>query len=320
MGVGVGALNLAPTRDYLLLMDASSFAHRAFHAYPRLARHSDGMQTGMLYGFCNTMLKLFWLNYTAIGRLPRYGAVILDVRGKNWRHAIFPDYKAQRQPYDPDLEVQLPWIRTIAEAFKIPCIGLAGYEADDLIASYAIAAERDMVDVVIASSDKDLYQLVHVGDEARCIVYDSMKDKGPDDRDNALVGPHEVYAKFGVMPHQIGDLLALTGDTVDNVPGIKGFGPKTAARLLEQFNDLDGIFEEAMWGDEKFSPKEHAKLIGHRTDVELSRRLVALSEDVPLEIPVEDLWLYPPEARVLRALFMDLEFHSLVEKVDRPAK
>lgn len=314
-------MSLRPSGDYLLLVDGSSFIHRNYHALPRLTRQSDGMQTGALYGFCNSMLKMFRLNWTAIDALPRYGAVVLDHRGKNWRHNIFPDYKGNRKGYDADLEVQLPHIPTIAEAFRVPCICIPGYEADDVIATYCAAAEESGLDVVIASSDKDLMQLVAEDKLGRTIMYDGMKDKGRDDCAGALVGEQQVYAKLGVWPHQVGDFLAITGDSVDNVPGVPGIGQKGAAKLLAKFGDLDRIFAEAAWGPDEFhTAKEHEKILTHMSDIRISRELVRLDYAVPIELSIDDLHLKPAASHTLRGLMMDFEFMSLVDKVDRPAR
>lgn len=312
--------HLRPRGDYLLLIDASSFMHRMFHALPKLTRRSDGLQTGALNGFCNTMLKLYRLNWSPIGSLPRYGIVVLDHRSKNWRHTIYPEYKAQRPPYDPDLEAQLPWIKTIAETFGVPCLGMEGYEADDIIATYVMKAEEYGVDVVIASSDKDLGQLVWNDEAHMTIMYDSMKDKGPDDNAGALLGPAEITEKFGVPPLQIADFLSLTGDTVDNVPGVPGFGPKTAIRLLQEFGGLQQIIDEANWGPERFKQKEYEKIVDNMDAIKLSRRLVELHTEVPVELEIDDCYLKPVQSHVLRGLLMDLEFMNLLDKVDRPPR
>lgn len=309
-------MSIAPSGDYLLIIDASSFIHRAFHALPRLKRRSDDLPTGALHGFCWTMLKQTRLNYTPIGRLPTHCVVVCDTRGKNFRHEIYPEYKANRSSYDIELEQQLPWIPTIAEAFGLPCIGMAGWEADDIIATYCAKAEMSGLNVVVASSDKDLCQLVY-GGEPSVIMYDAMKDKGRDNNDGALIGPHEVREKFGVSPMQMIDYQAMVGDTVDNVPGIPSIGPKSAARLLQEFGTLDAIFEEASWDDSRFKPKEHAALLKYRDQALLSRELVSLSTEVPVEVDVEDLRVSHVRSHQIRALLIDLEFMSLIEAVDR---
>lgn len=311
--------DLKPKGDYLLLIDASSFIHRSYHALAKSTRSTDGLQTGALAGFTNTLLKLVRLNWTPLDRLPSHCAVILDVRGKNWRHDLYGQYKATRAPYEADLEAQLPHIPLIAEAFNIPCIGVAGYEADDVLASYAAAA--DYLDVVIASSDKDMAGCVSVeADEPSLILYDSMRDKGRDENEDCLIGPHEVYRKWGIMPWQMADFQALMGDAVDNIPGVPGFGQKTAARLINEFGSIENLIDEAEWDEAKFKAKEHAKIIEFKDDILLSRKLVELKTDVPLPIEVDDLVLREAPSYQLRSLMIDYEFMHLVDRVDRPAR
>lgn len=316
-------MDLRPRGDFLLLIDGSSFIHRAFHALPKLTRETDGLQVGSLYGFANSLFKLTRLNWSAIERLPAFAAVIMDHRSKNHRHEIYPEYKAQRAPYDPDLLAQLPHIPVIAEAFGLRCVAVEGVEADDIIATYAKISEQEGISCVIASSDKDLFQLIGVDDDngTATIAYDGLKDRGRDDCSEALVGPHEVYRKMGVMPYQVRDLLALTGDSVDNVPGAAGIGIKTAARLLNDIGDLDAILDAADWEPEKFkTPKECEKIIASKREILLSRDLVSLREDVPVEFSIDDFVVPQVDSFTLRAMLMDYGFMSLMEKVDRPPK
>ena len=322
MGSGVLELrDLRPTGSYLLLVDASSFIHRNYHALPKLTRQRDGLETGALYGFTNTMLKLFWLNWSAINRLPTHGAVILDHRGKNWRHDIYPLYKEQRKPYEPQLLEQLPLIPSIAEAFNVPAIGVAGYEADDVIATYVQMGEDAGLDVVVASSDKDLMQLVRCEDGPWTIMYDGMKDKGRDDCAGALIGPHEVFDKLGVMPDRVADFLALTGDAVDNVPGVPGVGPKTAARVLADMGSLNDVLDAAAWETGRFKTvREAAAIDANSREVRMSRQLVDLDYSVPVPLDVDSLEIRQPDAFALRGLMIEMEFNSLVERVDRPAR
>lgn len=314
---------MKPSGDYLLLVDGSSFIHRNYHALPRLTRRSDGLQTGALYGFANSMMKMFWLNWTAIGRLPTHGAVILDTRGPNWRHEIFPAYKQQRKPYEPELLEQLPYIPEIAAAFNVSSIGVAGYEADDLIATYARLAADDGLDVVIASSDKDLSQLVYTSGTPITFMYDQMKDKGQDNCADAMIDEEAVFKRHGVWPDQIADMLALTGDSVDNVPGVAGVGPKTAAKILSGFPSLDAALDAAEWGDgvEIFGTEKIMTAVGDAVrTVAMSRKLVALDDNVPVERGIDDLRLESAAPYVIRGVMMDFEFASLVERVDRPKR
>ncbi len=201
-----------PTRDYLLLIDGSSFIHRNYHALPKLTRQTDGLQTGALYGLANTLLKLLRLNWTAIERLPKYAAMTLDVRGPNWRHQVFPEYKAQRKPYEADLLVQLPHIPTMAAGVNVPSIGVPGYEADDIIATYVKLADEAGVDTVIATSDK---RSIPAGRRVRrrhvVIIYDSMKDKGRKTARTPWSATRSSNAKMGVWPTHVADFLGADG-------------------------------------------------------------------------------------------------------------
>lgn len=316
-------MDLRPRGDFVLLIDASSFIHRAYHAMPKLTRQSDGLQTGALYGLTNSIFKMIRLNWTAIERLPAFCAVIMDHRSKNWRHDIYPDYKAQRNPYETDLLAQLPHIPIISDAFGLKCVSMEGFEADDIIATYARIADEEGLDCVIASSDKDLCQLIGINDDngTVSILYDSMKDKGREDCAEALIGPHEVFRKMGVMPYQVRDFLSLTGDAVDNVPGAPGIGAKTAARLINEIGDLDTILEAADWEPEKFkTPKECEKIVVAKREILLSRDLVALRDDAPVELMIDDFVVPQVDSFTLRGMLMDYEFMSLIEKVDRPPR
>lgn len=307
---------LAPQDNFLLLIDASSYIHRAYHALPKTLRRRDHLNTGALAGFCNTMLKILRLNWTPIGRRPSHVAMVLDVRGKNFRHDLYPLYKANRAGYEPELEEQLPWLPPIAKAFNVESIGLQGYEADDIIATYCRLAKEDGLDVVIASSDKDLYQLIEIESDRKTVMYDAMKDKGRDDNVASLIGPHQVYEKFGVWPSQMVDLQAIVGDKVDNIPGVPSLGPKSAATLLAQFGDVISMLDEADWGDDAFKNKKwHGKIVEHRDDILISRQLVELDQRVPLELEVDDLFVKSARERDLEALFNDLEFAHLIRKI-----
>lgn len=312
-------MSLAPKNDFLLLIDASSYIHRAFHALPRTVRQSDGLPTGALAGFCNSLLKLTRLNWTAINRLPRYAAIVCDYRGRNFRHDLHPEYKANRKSYDEALLQQLPWIEPIARAFALPVIMVPGYEADDVIATYCEAATWEGIDVVVAASDKDMYQLVTVEDDYRIILYDAMRDKREDER-SPLIGPDEVYSKFGVYPRKMVDVQALIGDSVDNVPGVPKIGPKTAARLINQFNDVFTLIDEADWGNEDIPKKDIARIIEHKDQILLSRKLVTLNREVPVPFDIAQLELEIAPSFELRSLLMDLEFVHLVDRVDRPVR
>lgn len=305
-----------PDGDFLLLVDASSYFHRAYHAAAKTVRRADGQETGAIINFCWSMMKLLRLNRTAIGRRPSHAAIICDTRGKNFRHTIFPGYKANRAEYEDGLESQLHFIPTAADAFNLPCIGLDGYEADDIIATYADLAPREDLNVVIASSDKDLMQMV----SESVFMYDAMKDRdfehGRYDASNSIIDIDAVRAKWGVWPWEMIDFQALVGDAVDNVPGVYGIGPKKAAALIKKFGTVEAIIEAADWGPEGFNPKEHAAIVDSIEEIAMSKRLVELARNAPLELGVDDLRLHEADVRKLKAFFMDLEAPQLARRVD----
>src|ERR1700748_388995 len=215
------AAKLPGKGDHVFLVDGSSYIFRAYHALPPLTRKSDGLQVNAVLGFCNMLWKL--LAEMKPDEKPTHLAVVFDKSEKTFRTDFYPDYKAHRPDAPADLIPQFPLIREAVHAFEIPCLEQAGYEADDLIATYARLACEAKATTTIVSSDKDLMQLVN-----DCVVmYDTMKDK--------RIGRAEVIEKFGVGPEKVIEVQALIGDTSDNVPGVPGIGPKTAAELITQF-------------------------------------------------------------------------------------
>ncbi len=206
--------------DHLFLVDGSGFIFRAFHAIPPLNRKSDGLPVNAVSGFCNMLWKLLTdARDTSVGVTPTHFAVIFDYSSKTFRNELYDLYKANRSAPPEDLIPQFGLIRHATRAFNLPCIEKEGFEADDLIATYARLAEKAGASVTIISSDKDLMQLV----TPNVSMYDSMKDK--------QISIPEVIEKWGVPPEKMIDLQAMTGDSTDNVPGIPGIGPKTAAQL-----------------------------------------------------------------------------------------
>jgi DNA polymerase-1 len=309
-----------PKGRYLLLIDASSYIHRAHHVLPAVTRRVDNMSTGALSGFCHSLLKLLRLNWTPIRSLPTYAAVICDYRGKNFRHEFFPEYKAQRKPYDAGLEQQLPWIDKVSSYFNVPAITMKGYEADDLIATYTRMAVEAGIEVVIASSDKDLLQFVMDDERGLVLMYDAMKDKGPEDNASAMIGPEQVMKKYGIPPSKMLDYQALTGDPVDNIPGAKGIGEVGAKKLMSEFPDVFAIIDEAEWDSSRFPPRIHKLIIESKDNILLSRRLAAMDDNIPVELGLNDLRTRPISAMRLRELFKELEFVHLLGKIDRPTK
>lgn len=252
--------------DHLFLVDGSGFIFRAFHALPPLTRKSDGLPVGAVSGFCNMLWKLLTsARDTSVGVTPTHFAVIFDYSSKTFRKEIFPEYKANRSAPPEELIPQFGLIREATRAFNLPCIETDGFEADDIIATYARQAEAAGSDVTIISSDKDLMQLV----TPMVHMYDSMKDK--------QIGIPDVVEKWGVPPEKMIDLQAMTGDSVDNVPGIPGIGPKTAAQLLEEFGDLDTLL--ARVGEIK-QQKRRENIIANAELARISRHLVTLRTDI----------------------------------------
>ena len=213
--------------DHLFLVDGSGYIFRAYHALPPLTRKSDGLPVGAVSGFCNMLWKLMVSSRdTSVGVTPTHFAVIFDYSSKTFRNELYPEYKANRSAPPEDLVPQFAVIREATRAFDLPCIEMEGFEADDLIATYARLAREAGADVTVISSDKDLMQLVG----PQVSMYDSMKDR--------QIGVPEVIEKWGVPPEKMIDLQALTGDSVDNVPGVPGIGEKAAAQLLSELPSL----------------------------------------------------------------------------------
>lgn len=287
--------------DHLFLVDGSGFIFRAFHALPPLTRKSDGLPVGAVSGFCNMLWKLLTdARDTNVGVTPSHFAVIFDYSARTFRKDLYTNYKANRSEPPEDLVPQFGLIRQATRAFNLPCIETEGFEADDIIATYARQAEAIGADVTIISSDKDLMQLV----TPNVHMYDSMKDK--------QIGIPEVIEKWGVPPEKMIDLQAMVGDTVDNVPGIPGIGPKTAAQLLEEFGDLETLLARA--GEIK-QVKRRENIIANADQARLSRRLVELRTDAPLDMPLDALVLEPQNGPKLIAFLKAMEFGSLTRRV-----
>jgi len=287
--------------DHLFLVDGSGYIFRAYHALPPLTRKSDGLPVGAVSGFCNMLWKLLVdARDTSVGVTPTHFAVIFDYSSKTFRNKLYPEYKANRTAPPEDLIPQFSLIREATRAFNLPCIEKEGFEADDLIATYARQAEATGADVTIVSSDKDLMQLV----TERVAMYDSMKDR--------QIAIPEVIEKWGVPPEKMIDLQAMTGDSTDNVPGIPGIGPKTAAQLLLEYGDLDTLLERA--GEIKQN-KRRETIVANAEQARLSRELVRLKTDVPLEDDLDSLVLEPQDGPRLVAFLKGMEFNSLTRRV-----
>jgi DNA polymerase-1 len=283
---------------HLYLVDGSSYIFRAYHRLPPLTnRH--GQPAGAVYGYTTMLWKLADGLAKADG--PTHMAVILDASEQTFRNALYDKYKAHRPPPPEDLVPQFPLIRVATRAFSIPCIEEAGLEADDIIACYVTAAKAAGWKVTIVSSDKDLMQLVEDG---QVDMLDTMNDRRIDSA--------YVREKFGVGPTELGDVLALMGDKVDNVPGVPGIGPKTASQLIAEFGSLEAVLAGT---DSITKPKLKQSLIEHADAARLSRQLVELVCDAKLPQPLEELALknIPPEP--LKEFLEDQGFKSLLNRL-----
>jgi DNA polymerase-1 len=284
--------------SHLHLIDGSGFIFRAYHALPPLTRKSDGLPVGAIAGFCNMVWKM--LQETKGAEAPTHVAVVFDKSEHTFRNELYPLYKAQRPPAPEDLVPQFRLIRDATRSFNLPCVEQDGFEADDIIATYATRAAALGGRVTIVSADKDLMQLVGPG----IGMLDTLK--------NRPIGPDEVLEKFGVGPDRVIDVQALAGDSVDNVPGAPGIGVKTAAQLIQEYGDLDTLLERA---EEIRQPKRREVLLGHAEQIRISRDLVTLKRDVPLEEPLDALEVREPEADTLLAFLSAMEFRGLAGRV-----
>lgn len=287
--------------DHLFLVDGSGYIFRAYHALPPLTRKSDGLQVNAVLGFCNMLWKLL---AEMKDDKPTHLAVIFDKSEKTFRTEMYPQYKAHRPDLPEDLRPQFPLIRDAVRAFEIPCLEQAGFEADDLIATYARLAIEAKATTTIVSSDKDLMQLVGNG----VTMYDTMKDK--------RIGAAEVMEKFGVGPDKVIEVQALIGDSSDNVPGVPGIGVKTAAQLIGEYGDLETLLKRA---SEIKQDKRRQTLIDNAELARISKKLVTLDNKVPLDVEVDQLAVHEPDYKNLIAFLKAMEFSTITRRVAEKA-
>ena len=282
----------------VVLVDGSGYVFRAYHALPALARKSDGLPVGAVSGFCNMLNRLVddVMADDDVGHL----AVVFDTARRSFRNEIYPEYKAHRPPPPEDLVPQFPLVRDATRAFNAPCLEMEGFEADDLIATYADLAVAAGYEVVIVSSDKDLMQMVG----ERVSMRDPMKQ--------TVIREEQVVEKFGVGPDKVIDVQALAGDSSDNVPGVPGIGVKTAAELIVAYGDLETLLGRA--GEIK-QPKRRQTLLENAGLARVSRELVTLKRDVPVEGGIEALEFHPPDPDALFAFLDEMEFASLATRL-----
>jgi len=290
---------MADSRSTLYLVDGSGYMFRAFHAIPPL-NNSRGLPTNATYGFLRMVLKLLK------DARPTHIAMVFDPPGKTFRDDLFESYKANRTEMPSDLGVQIPYIHRAVEALRMRQLTIEGFEADDVIGTLAVRAAREKFDCVIVTGDKDFKQLVgpHI------TLLDTMTDK--------RVGVREVREQFGVDPSAVIDIMALMGDSIDNVKGLPGVGPKTASALIQHFGSIEGLFagldkleQTGIRGAAKLRPL----IAEHRGGVELARKLVSIETAVPLEIGIDDLRWSGHDDKSLADLMRELEFNTMLAEL-----
>ncbi len=279
-----------PKRLYLI--DGSGYIYRAYFAIRHLS-NSKGLATNAIYGFTNMLLKV------VREEKPDHLAVIFDAKGPSFRKEIYPAYKANRVAMPDDLVPQIPLIKEVVRGFRMPAIELAGYEADDIIATLARRFTAEGMEITVVTGDKDLMQIV--GERVR--LYDTMREK--------FSGLPEVAERFGGPPEKVADVLALAGDTSDNIPGVPGIGEKTARELIAEFGSLEDLLANI---DKVKGAKRQENLRTFADQARLSRQLVLLREDLPLEVDYDDFALSAPDREALTALFKEMEFHKLLQE------
>lgn len=275
---------------HLYLIDGTAYIYRAFFALPPLS-NARGLPTNAAYGFTNMLLKILR------ERAPGHMAVVFDAGGETERHREFEAYKAERPPMPDALAPQIPYIYRIVEAYQVPTLMEEGYEADDIIATVATGAAREGFTVTIVSGDKDLFQLVNPAIE----VYDPMRDK--------TYRVQEIQERYGVPPEALTELMSLTGDAVDNIPGVPGVGEKTASVLIQEFGTVENLLGSL---DRVKRPKLREALKENAEQIRMNRSLVTLRTGLPLSVTAEALQRHPPDEERLRTLFEELGFVRLL--------
>ncbi|MFA5516949.1 MAG: 5'-3' exonuclease H3TH domain-containing protein, partial [Desulfuromonadales bacterium] len=283
---------MSEQRKRLYLIDGSGYIYRAYFAIRHLS-NSKGVATNAVYGFTNMLLKAMREEN------PDHLAVIFDAKGPSFRKEIYAEYKANRLAMPDDLVPQIPLIKEVVRAFRLPAIELAGFEADDIIATLTRKFVAEGMDITIVTGDKDLMQVV--GEHVR--LYDTMKDK--------FFGLAEVAERFGGPPEKVAEVLALAGDSSDNIPGVPGIGEKTARELIIEFGSLENLLANV---DRVKGAKRQENLRTFADQARLSRELVVLREDVPLQLDYDDFALSEPDREALTPLFKELEFHKLLQE------
>ncbi|SCY33750.1 DNA polymerase I [Desulfoluna spongiiphila] len=282
----------------IYLIDGSAYIYRSFHALPPLT-NAEGLPTNAVLGFTNIIVKM--MNDFA----PTHAVICFDAKGPTFRHEMYEAYKANRPPMPDDLRAQIPFVHKVAEAYRIPTMEKQGLEADDVIGTLAKKAESQGFEVVIVTGDKDFMQLV----TETCVISDPARD--------VYLDRDAVKEKLGVWPEQVTDIMALTGDTSDNVPGVPGIGKKTAPDLINQFGSLDGLYEQVETITKK---KQKENLITNKDLAFISRDLVTIKTDADLPFDEEALVVPEPDGETLLELFKELGFKKYIKMFSAPQK
>src|SRR6056297_3334916 len=284
----------------IYLIDGSAFLYRAFHAIRSLAT-SKGHPTNATFGFTRILLKLLK------DKQPGYAGVFFDVKGPTFRHKMFDEYKANRPPMPEELSIQIPDIKAIIKALNIPIIEKTGYEADDLVGTYARIAQAQGFKVVMVTGDKDFIQLI----TDDCTLWDPMKE--------TITDRSDVKAEMGIDPEQFIDVLGLAGDSSDNIPGVKGVGVKTAVKLIAEYGSINRIYNNL--DQLKKKKKLHENLTASKEIVDLSRDLVTIDRHVDVKQFLDDFQLQEFDTRKAFELFQSFEFKALAsEFYEKPNK
>jgi DNA polymerase-1 len=281
-------------RKKLILIDGSSYLYRAFYALPPL-KSPKGEPTGAIYGFIRMLSKL--MNEFN----PEYIAVAFDLPGKTFRHEEYKEYKATRKETPDELKQQIPKLKEILKLWGIKIIEIPGYEADDIIATLAKKGKERGFEVIIVTPDKDMMQLVEEG----VYIFNPVTEE--------IFDREKVKEKYGIYPKQFVDFLAMVGDTVDNIIGVKGVGPKTARKLLEQFGNIENILENI----DKLKPKLQEAFEEAKERLEQNRFLVKLKSDVAVEVEPQDLHKEKADLITLKKRFEELGFRSLLKEIGK---
>ena len=278
-----------PEAPVIYLIDGTAYIHRAYHAIRSLA-NSSGMPTNAVFGFSRMLLSL------VEQKQPQYMAMCFDSKGPTFRHEFYSDYKANRPPMPDDMASQIPWIKKVTAGFRIPIIEAPRYEADDLIGTLARKAQESGFEVVMVTGDKDFVQLI----TERALIWDPMKDE--------VIDIDTVRQRFSLEPGQMIDVQGLSGDSADNVPGVPGVGPKTALALVREFGSMDGVYEHL---DRITKKKQKENLTNFQDQAFLSRRLVTIDTDAPIDFDADSMAMDAPDTDLLGQIFQELEFRQL---------